>query len=476
MTFAVGADLFASAPEIFTSSGDSSLATDNTSYTRETGEPDPIGATDHSAWWKYTPTSSGTVTFDTIATVNTGHGTDTVMAVYTGSSLTTLTMQASDDESGGNSTSKISNLAVTAGTTYYIQVGAYLAGTQMQYVLTCSALAVAGLHGGLDTEIALPAAALNVAVPLSASVDAEVATAGRLQRDIGDMTASLEQDIQLAAALDRALSLSASLDLAINLHGVLPLFVDLPIPATATATAPAPTLYTRLDLPPALAHTQAVAPTSHVLGALITSPQPNAQVPATPKFAVQAYVETGSATVQVSVTDHTNATVFTVQQQAAFTYVNSAAPVILTAPAALTAGTYQAAATVFDGGVWSSPATRSFTVEPALDGHTTVTLSVTVDPAAAAQVRLWGLRPASAYPNDPVTLIGTGISPTATGVLGGVTAATLSRQRVAATAQAGTDARRIDLHAGVIDPEHDELVVTVPAAVAPPGVGVYVQE
>lgn len=92
----------------------------------ETGEFNPTQYTigNKSVWWKYVPVSSGTATIDT--ELSTGQLTDTELAVYTGpaADVAQLTKVAQDSDSGVNNTSLVT-LAVTAGTTYYVQVGMY---------------------------------------------------------------------------------------------------------------------------------------------------------------------------------------------------------------------------------------------------------------------------------------------------------------------------------------------------------------
>ncbi|MBI5771885.1 MAG: immunoglobulin domain-containing protein, partial [Verrucomicrobia bacterium] len=91
----------------------------NAGATGETGEPSHWNAsgTASSVWYRWTPAVSGTAQIDTI-----GSGFDTVLAVYTGSSVTALTKIGEDDQGGGLNTSKLV-FNVTAGTTYSIAVG-----------------------------------------------------------------------------------------------------------------------------------------------------------------------------------------------------------------------------------------------------------------------------------------------------------------------------------------------------------------
>src|SRR5207237_3339627 len=84
----------------------------NVGATKESGEPNHAGnAGGHSIWYAWTAPTSGTVTIDTI-----GSAFDTIMGVYTGTSVSALTLVASDDDSGGSLTSKVT-FAATAGVT-----------------------------------------------------------------------------------------------------------------------------------------------------------------------------------------------------------------------------------------------------------------------------------------------------------------------------------------------------------------------
>ena len=112
-------DDFSSAKTIAIPSG--TTTGDNTGATMETSEPKPTAqaSSTGSIWYKWTAPSSGTATFDTIGT-----GFDTVLGVYTGTSVSSLIEIKSDDDGGGNHTSKLSFEAVS-GTTYRIAVYGY---------------------------------------------------------------------------------------------------------------------------------------------------------------------------------------------------------------------------------------------------------------------------------------------------------------------------------------------------------------
>lgn len=138
-----GSDAFAGATPIPSGSYVSDPQ-DNTTLTLEAGEP--IGSTDtsssdyygdagdRSAWWSYTPASAGTVGLDTIQSTG-----DTILVVYTGTTLSDLVLVALNDDDpnlAGNQSDLTFEAA--AGTNYFIQVLSYGQGanaTDATYVL-----------------------------------------------------------------------------------------------------------------------------------------------------------------------------------------------------------------------------------------------------------------------------------------------------------------------------------------------------
>ncbi len=92
--------------------------------TKETGEPNHVGnSLTKSIWYRWTAPTNGNVTIDTV-----GSNFDTLLAVYTGSSVASLTLVTNNDNSGSLLTSRVVFNA-TVGTTYQIAVdgafGAY---------------------------------------------------------------------------------------------------------------------------------------------------------------------------------------------------------------------------------------------------------------------------------------------------------------------------------------------------------------
>ncbi len=99
----------------------------NVGATKEPGEPNHAGnAGGQSVWWTWTAPTNGTVTIDT-----TGSSFDTLLAVYTGDSVSNLSPVASNDDVSPNVISPALNVASTvtfsavAGTAYQIAVDGY---------------------------------------------------------------------------------------------------------------------------------------------------------------------------------------------------------------------------------------------------------------------------------------------------------------------------------------------------------------
>ncbi|MBE2283890.1 MAG: hypothetical protein IAE77_10580 [Prosthecobacter sp.] len=115
-------DQFANATDLGTASSGSNSSWIDLSVSYENGEPDapaffwltPI----RSIWWKWTAPSDGWVSFDTL-----GSGTDTIMEVFTGSSVVaeTLTLIAKNGDASEAGENSLAFQAVS-GTTYHIRV------------------------------------------------------------------------------------------------------------------------------------------------------------------------------------------------------------------------------------------------------------------------------------------------------------------------------------------------------------------
>jgi hypothetical protein len=102
---------------------------DTTNATTQSGENTGIapcagtGLIGKTVWFRYTPTSNQSVTVDTDGSTA---GYDTVLTAFRGSTLSTLTEIACDDDGiAAGGASRITALSLTAGQTYYFQVGGF---------------------------------------------------------------------------------------------------------------------------------------------------------------------------------------------------------------------------------------------------------------------------------------------------------------------------------------------------------------
>jgi hypothetical protein len=121
-------DNFANAASISGASGSMNGA--NANATVQSGEPAASSAGPWSTvWYKWVAPASATAEFDTCANPNT----DTVLGVYTGTALSSLTPVASNNDSCGPQSQVF--FSAIAGTTYYIQVDGWSAA-QGTFTLT----------------------------------------------------------------------------------------------------------------------------------------------------------------------------------------------------------------------------------------------------------------------------------------------------------------------------------------------------
>ncbi len=120
-------DLFANAIPLSGNSG--SVTTTTTNATKEFNEPDHAGNSGgKSVWYSFTPTVDGLLSLTT-----TNSTFDTLLGVYTGSSVTALTVQAFNDDSGNNSFSALS-VAVHSNEVYSIAIDGFDGASGVAYL------------------------------------------------------------------------------------------------------------------------------------------------------------------------------------------------------------------------------------------------------------------------------------------------------------------------------------------------------
>lgn len=111
-------DAFAAAQVTAGASG--SVSGTSTRATKESGEPAHAGnAGGASVWYRWTAPRTGFLTVTTA-----GSGFDTLLAGYTGSTMSALSRRAANDDTGGTLQSRI-RFSVIAGTTYRLAVDGY---------------------------------------------------------------------------------------------------------------------------------------------------------------------------------------------------------------------------------------------------------------------------------------------------------------------------------------------------------------
>lgn len=110
-----------------------SVSGSNDGATADTGEPAHAGFTaTRSVWWTWVAPTDGYLSLDTLGSVNeTDDALDTVLAVYTGSQIDSLTLIDSNDNDGSAITSKV-RFAVSKGVVYQIAVDSRVEGGSIQ--------------------------------------------------------------------------------------------------------------------------------------------------------------------------------------------------------------------------------------------------------------------------------------------------------------------------------------------------------
>ena len=112
------------------------ISTHNVGATKETGEPNhATNAGAASIWFRWTAPVSGATRFHTLNSLTASSTPlDTLLAIYTGSSLGALTQIAANDNNGSSLRSLV-QFTATAGTTYRIAVDTKAASTNHGHVL-----------------------------------------------------------------------------------------------------------------------------------------------------------------------------------------------------------------------------------------------------------------------------------------------------------------------------------------------------
>jgi len=176
-------DQFASATNVTLSGTQGSVSGFNTNATKEAGEPSHALASgsDHapnpggrSVWWRWTAPGSGSVTIDTG-----GSYFDTILGVYTGTSVSALTLVASnDDVQGGVVQASSVTFSVISGTIYRIAVdgfndsdgvGADSGGVKLNFIYSTSGLFAPTITSHPATQLVSPGSTVAFTVVAAGS-------------------------------------------------------------------------------------------------------------------------------------------------------------------------------------------------------------------------------------------------------------------------------------------------------------------
>jgi len=161
----------------------------NVSATKEPGEPNHAGNSGGaSVWWTYTPGADAVVTIST-----TGSNYDTLLAVYTGATVSTLTGVVANDDSNGTLQSEVTFVAA-AGVPYRVAVDGYnsqvgaivLSATATPIQIVPGQVAVT--EGPSGTQVVQVPVTLSV--PSNRTVSASWSTIDISARAPGDYTAA----------------------------------------------------------------------------------------------------------------------------------------------------------------------------------------------------------------------------------------------------------------------------------------------
>jgi uncharacterized repeat protein (TIGR01451 family) len=142
-------DMFAARTII---SGDAGQVTShNLNATKEAGEPNHAATGGRSVWWSWSSPFSGMASFDT-------HGSsfNTVLAVYTGTTVSSLTLIAANDNDGSSGSTSGVSFTAEAGTEYLIAVDGYSAGLQGGLTLNWDLVQQADLAVDMSLSPAVP--------------------------------------------------------------------------------------------------------------------------------------------------------------------------------------------------------------------------------------------------------------------------------------------------------------------------------
>lgn len=180
-------DSFSAAQTVYDVSGTVSGVSWNA--TKEIGEPDHAGNTGGaSVWWTWTPSVTGTAIITTH-----GSGFDTLLAVYTGTPLGSLTQVAANNNDGSSGGASGVQFTARAGTVYRIAVDG-VGGAEGSIALDWSLISQADLSLALNSSPSSVEVGEDVALALSVTNNGPSTASGVT------LTTSLPAEMQFVSA------------------------------------------------------------------------------------------------------------------------------------------------------------------------------------------------------------------------------------------------------------------------------------
>jgi hypothetical protein len=232
------------------------FGSENVFATKEVGEPNHAGnAGGHSVWAVFTPTVSSPVQIDTHVS-----GFDTLLAVYTGSSVAALTQIAANDDDGTVGGTSSLTFQALAGTTYKIAIdgkngatGIYLIntkylGTDLSLTMSAAGVSATSIKYSLQANNAGPGIATNskVTVTLPAGVTLDPLQAGGCTAGVGNVVTCLAGTLNVGGVAN--ITFFANATLAGNYSTTATISSDLTELNPSNNTATIQTLFNYSDL------------------------------------------------------------------------------------------------------------------------------------------------------------------------------------------------------------------------------------
>lgn len=232
------------------------FGSENVFATKEVGEPNHAGnAGGHSVWAVFTPTVTSPVQIDTHVS-----GFDTLLAVYTGSSVAALTQIAANDDDGTVGGTSSLTFQALAGTTYKIAIdgkngatGIYLVntkylGTDLSLSMSAAGVSSTSIKYTLQANNAGPGIATNskITVTLPAGVTLDPLQAGGCTAGVGNVVTCLAGTLNVGGVAN--ITFFANATLAGNYSTTATISSDLIELNPSNNTATIQTLFNYSDL------------------------------------------------------------------------------------------------------------------------------------------------------------------------------------------------------------------------------------